>query len=639
MPDHLHARPPAANQPHPAWWPLASYACMPAACDRVLAQGTDTEPNGFTHADFVAEVQHWQRLLRQLPHTRIAIFEPHPAQFAALLWATLHAGKMAVLPSDTQAATLRALEAHGCARLGSLEGALPRPHRAGPTEVLAPLALDQAQLGLFTSGSQGQPQLIEKTLRQFEAELGTLEQTFGARLAPTNASTTPAPLAVWATVSHQHIYGLLFLVLWSMASGRLMGQTRLLYPEDMVEKLTQPAILITTPAHLRRLDESLNWQAAQGAVQAIFSSGGPLPFEAAQHAERLLGSAPIEIFGSSETGGIAWRQSHTAEQPWQVLHGVRWQAQEELLAVQSSHLPDDQWFTTSDRIAVLSAQHFQLLGRQDRIVKIEEKRISLTAIEQQLLQSAYVQEIKATVVPTSIGQRVAAVVVLSALGQEQLAQNRRALIQNLRALALEQVEAIGAPKRWRFVAALPINAQGKTPQALLQSLFETPPAQGRSDTGGSTDGDGDAGADTGAGANSALPRLTDAAAWPAQPALEWLEKTDTEALVRLDIEAQLTVFQGHFPQQPILPGVAQLDWALTLGHAAFALPPCFMGLQALKFVHPIAPGTLLFLQLKTSQKDALHTLHFHLHSFSEQGEKIDHASGRALWQKECHDAQ
>ncbi len=46
-------------------------------------------------------------------------------------------------------------------------------------------------------------------------------------------------------------------------------------------------------------------------LRAIFSSGGPLPFEVAQESKRLLGPVPIEVYGSSETGGIAWRSSDT----------------------------------------------------------------------------------------------------------------------------------------------------------------------------------------------------------------------------------------------------------------------------------------------------------------------------------------
>src|SRR5882724_2865273 len=32
----------------------------------------------------------------------------------------------------------------------------------------------------------------------------------------------------------------------------------------------------------------------------------------------------------------------------------------------------------------------------------------------------------------------------------------------------------------------------------------------------------------------------------------------------LDLPEDLDVFRGHFPGQPVLPGVAQIDWALRL---------------------------------------------------------------------------
>ncbi|MCV5649239.1 AMP-binding protein, partial [Escherichia coli] len=58
------------------------------------------------------------------------------------------------------------------------------------------------------------------------------------------------------------------------------------------------------------------------AIRCVFSSGGPLPNQAAQHSQLLFGSLPIEVFGSTETGGIAYRQQHVACTPWTLFPGV-----------------------------------------------------------------------------------------------------------------------------------------------------------------------------------------------------------------------------------------------------------------------------------------------------------------------------
>lgn len=70
------------------------------------------------------------------------------------------------------------------------------------------------------------------------------------------------------------------------------------------------------------------------------------------------------------------------------------------------------------------------------------------------------------------------------------------------------------------------------------------------------------------------------------------------------VDPQLEYFTGHFPGQPILPGVVQLDWSLKL--AAQQWPAAmhetnFSGAQNLKFKSPIVPAELLQLVLSQQQ--------------------------------------
>ena len=72
-----------------------------------------------------------------------------------------------------------------------------------------------------TSGTTGEGRWIPKALRHLEDEIETLEAVFGARL--------PRGARVFATVSHQHIYGLLFRVLWPLGAGRPFHANLLLH--------------------------------------------------------------------------------------------------------------------------------------------------------------------------------------------------------------------------------------------------------------------------------------------------------------------------------------------------------------------------------------------------------------------------
>jgi acyl-coenzyme A synthetase/AMP-(fatty) acid ligase len=95
--------------------------------------------------------------------------------------------------------------AHAGARAGDPGAALPRVDREAPLAVL------------FTSDTTGEARRIEKAVRHVE-EVAVLEEHFGAQLG--------ADTRILATVAPQHLYGLLFRVLWPIASGRGMLEPR-----------------------------------------------------------------------------------------------------------------------------------------------------------------------------------------------------------------------------------------------------------------------------------------------------------------------------------------------------------------------------------------------------------------------------
>ena len=65
----------------------------------------------------------------------------------------------------------------------------------------------------------------------------------------------------------------------------------------------------------------------------------------------------------------------------------------------------------------------------------------------------------------------------------------------------------------------------------------------------------------------------------------------------LALDPDLLAFQGHFPGDPILPGVVQVDWAIRFGTEAFGPLGRFCGLDQVKFLGLIRPGERLQLQL------------------------------------------
>jgi 3-hydroxymyristoyl/3-hydroxydecanoyl-(acyl carrier protein) dehydratase len=75
---------------------------------------------------------------------------------------------------------------------------------------------------------------------------------------------------------------------------------------------------------------------------------------------------------------------------------------------------------------------------------------------------------------------------------------------------------------------------------------------------------------------------------------------DGRSELDLMIETGNPWFEGHFPGQPILPGVVQIGWAVHFACELHGLNPAVHTLEQVKFKRPILPGTRLTLQLTPS---------------------------------------
>lgn len=544
-------------------------------------------------AEFEAQAAVWRAAAEAHASQRIALFIEDSLDFAAALFGLWHAGKQVFLPADVLPLTVASLGGLVDAYVGDFPAQTGMPRLSAHAVDVAPPKpwgeLDEHSqlLQIFTSGTTGEPCAIPKRLGQLFDEVQGLEQAFGE---------ATLGCEVWATVSHQHIYGLLFRVLWPLASARAFQAQRLAFVESLAEELQATSaaaghLLIASPAHLKRLP-ALDLQ----ALRRVFSSGGPLPESALPACQQVFGQAPIEVFGSSETGGIAWRQRDTQDfsqgLAWQALPGVRWRLQrdaesgEELLEISSPHLPNLAWTLTQDKAAPAPSEagQFVLLGRADRILKIEEKRVSLAAIERQLLASGWITELRVLSLPGP-RQQLAVVAQLNPAGwAEHDRVGKQALGAQLRQRLLQSLEAVVAPRRWRFVSALPFNTQGKATQAQLQALFD--------------------------------------ARRPA--AVRTLQADGGQVLLSLQVDATLPQFDGHFPGAPVLPGVAQLEWAIRFGREFFVMPSQFQALEVLKFQQVITPG--MSLQLSLNYQAETGRL-----SFKFESAKGVHASGRVVF--------
>lgn len=539
---------------------------------------------------FCRRIAQWQTALASVDTTCIALYQRDGLEFLAALFAVWRLGKQALLPANNLPATVAQLQQQGCCLAGDFPGAdsIAPGIEASQLPGQVPVAAQTCALVLFTSGSSGAPEPVAKSFAQLEAELAALEQFRGAQLAQA---------VITGSVSHQHIYGLLFRLLWPLVSGRAFISRERDYWEELAVDADEHLRLaiVTSPAHLNRLSP-IGFKALPCAV---FSSGAPLAKPAAIAASEQLGQVITEVYGSTETGGIGWREQVTDE-TWQCLPGVNIAIEEasNLLQVKSAHLPDAGWFITADK-ADMAGSGFRLSGRVDRIAKVAGKRISLLAVEKLIAQRPEVQEVRVIVLPER-GDRLGAVVVLTEDGRTFMHDHgKNALNEHLKRGLDRSLERIAIPRYWRYPTGLPLNAQGKVTQAALQALFDNEM--------------------TGAG-GSVLPILITRA------------EQECGLHLTLEIPANLLYFDGHFPGNPVLPGIVQTHWAVHYAREHWGDLGEFTGLEAVKFQQLVVPSTRL--QLELDYSPAKGKLYFSYRTEPGMANPATFSSGRILFSNE-----
>lgn len=481
---------------------------------------------------------------------RLAVHLEDAADLAIALLGAWRAGVSVLLPADLQAQTRQRWSQEVDLWLTDQPGDAQLHDFTQPGLPGAELDLDQCRLSLCTSGSSGEPKRIDKTLRQLANEVEALEQLWGADLGEA---------CIIGSVATQHIYGLLFRVLWPLCAGRPFVRRQLAFSEDLQRASREhPAFAwVASPALLKRMGDNLDWPALS-AVRRVFSSGGALPSEAAQSLQQRLQQWPTEILGSSETGGIAWRQGESLWQPFAGVHLS--QDSDGALLIASPYLPAGHVEHSADAARIAADGRFELLGRLDRIVKLEEKRISLPMLEQALAAHEWVAEARLGVVQENRAS-LGALLVLSESGLFALREHgRRSLTETLRKHLSQHCEALALPRRWRLLRQMPLNSQGKLAQADVEALL--------------------------------------LAARPKAPEVLEQSASDGEWSLQLSVPPDLAYFSGHFPKAPVLPGVVQVEWALNLGRQLLNLDGAFAGMEVLKFQQLVRPGDEIQLHLR-----------------------------------------
>ncbi len=468
--------------------------------------------------------------------------------FALGLAAALLRGHTSLMPPNALPETLRALQADGdpapayamvddaALDVGGLQRVFiePAEDAATATEVpLIPAALEAVRL--LTSGSTGAPQPHGKRWGALVLNIGAEAE----RLAALCGRPTLAGLTLLGTVPAQHSYGFESTVLLALLGGACFDAGRPFYPADIATALATvpaPRALVTTPFHLKTL---LLAGVALPPVDLLLSATAPLSPQLAQQAEAATGGTLVEIYGCTEAGQVATRRT-TAGETWHTLGALRvWREAQadaaggEAFLVQGGHVGVPT--PLADVLEIQSPTHFRLLGRANDLIHVAGKRSSLAHLNFHVNRIPGVED-GVFWMPEEQADGIArpvAFVVAPTLTARQV-------IEALR----EHLEPAFVPRRVLHVPALPREATGKLTAAVLARFARDALAEGR----------------------------------------------------RYFVGADHPAFPGHFPGQPVLPGVAVLAFVMRaldeqpeLRQRLGAVPQ----INNVKFLSPVMPETAL----------------------------------------------
>lgn len=257
-------------------------------------------------------------------------------------------------------------------------------HSSGPLAEKDLSGLLPARTRFTTSGSTGDPVPWYRTGEQLAAEAALLAGLL----------SDAAPEAVVTFAPPRHLYGMLTGVLVPALLGVPVWYVPKFAPLPPASgrRWAVAAIPWTFPILARRRA----WLDTAGHV-AFLHSTSVLPRTAADLLADLGERASLtEIFGSTETGGVAFRRWAPGDPPWRLFPDVEFARaggdtrEEALLGIRSPRLaspgeggPAREW-TMDDHVVRSGARGFCFAGRRTRLVNVNGRRLDLDHLEERL---------------------------------------------------------------------------------------------------------------------------------------------------------------------------------------------------------------------------------------------------------------
>ena len=409
----------------------------------------------------------------------------------------------------------------------------------------------------FTSGSTGTPKRIQKTWAMLldEVEYHVAHHANQIAMAP----------VVIASIAPHHMYGVRWRVLFPIFGNIAVDSDIIFSPEELLQKQSvyDRVMFMTTPSFLDGITRYGDQYKFAANCIGIFTSGSLLGGKTSELTYKIFGVSPFEIFGSTETGGVAYRQQKF-DCNWTVFDTVNISTKDDCLAINSPYCFENPYLM-SDAVKILDENKFELIGRADRIVKIAEERISLPDMERQLGAHPFIARAYCAVVHREIRDTVGCMLELTDAGAENIIKvGRRAFVEEIKKYLAGFVPAVAVPRYIRIVHQIPVNTQGKFVKNEILSML-----------------------------NSSV----------VEPIMQHVVKTDVKFNADLTFLGDSAYFVGHFPNFPILPGVIQMHFVFMYIKNFFNVSANAFDVIKLKYTSLILPDVTTHFELVRLEKN------------------------------------
>ncbi|MDJ0622230.1 MAG: class I adenylate-forming enzyme family protein [Desulfocapsaceae bacterium] len=308
-------------------------------------------------------------------------------------------------------------------------------------------------LKIFTGGSTGAPQIWSKTAANI----------IGEGLFLVKAHNITRKDCILATIPPYHIYGLLFSVVVPLVSEAPVTLETPKYPGEIARtaEKQEATILVSVPAHYRALQDK------KLPVRLAFSSAGMLD-ATVNKTFGELNTGIVEVYGSTETGGIASRNRAYGEEFFTPFPTIRWKIAEQRLAVSSPYISpelpvdNDGYFIANDRVEACDKNRFMLMGRADTITKVGGKRVDLDEISRLIQEVSGVSDCVVTTIPDPGGRenRICALI-----------QGDKLDLSAINMKLADHLEAYALPRLIKPVSHIPTLINGKYDWAAIKELL------------------------------------------------------------------------------------------------------------------------------------------------------------------------